>query len=173
VTAPVFLLGMMGAGKSTVGRELARSLGARFIDLDTRIEMLFGRSITGLFAAGEERFRAWERAALRSLIDEPGFAGAAAVVATGAGIVCDLDNVEAMSRAGRLVYLEVDVETLHQRLCLPAQRDARPLLAAHPDLAARLAELLAAREPAYRRASLIVDGRGTPERVAARIREIW
>lgn len=170
MSAPVFLIGMTGAGKSTVGPVLARSLGARFIDLDRRIEMLFGRSIAQLFDRdGEAGFRVCERAALRSLVDEPGFAGAAVVVATGGGIVCDADNLETMSSVGRLVYVEVDVQTLTERLCQPAQRDTRPLLGVEGQLAARLAELLAAREPTYRGASLIVDGRDSPDRVAARI----
>jgi shikimate kinase len=189
VTGPVFLLGMMGAGKSSVARLLARARGAVFIDLDERMELLFGRSIARLYEQGESRFRALERAALRSLVDEPGFATAsaqspgssraqiqAAVVATGGGIVCDPDNLETMLSVGRLVYLEVDVATLCARLCLPAQRDTRPLLGDHTNspggLAARLTELLAAREPNYRRASLIVDARGSPEQVAARLQEL-
>jgi shikimate kinase len=170
VTAPIFLLGMMGAGKSSVGRILARSLGAVFIDLDERIELLFGAAIPRIFEQGEPVFRERERVALRSLIDEPGFAQAAVVVATGGGIVCDPNNLQTMSSVGRLVYLEVDVETLCARLCTPAQREIRPLLADEGNLAARLAELLAAREPSYRQATLIIDGRGSPEEVAARVR---
>jgi shikimate kinase len=169
VTAPLFLLGMMGAGKSTVGRLLARSRGAVFIDLDRRIELLFGTAIAQLFARGEEFFRACERAALRSLVDEPGFAQASVVVATGGGIVCDPENLRTMSSVGRLVYLEVDVATLCERLCTPAQRNARPLLGPEANLAARVSELLAMREPSYRQATLIIDGRGSPEQVAARV----
>jgi shikimate kinase len=169
VTAPLFLLGMMGAGKTSVGQLLARSLGAEFIDLDRRIELLFGASIAQLFGPGEPWFRASERAALRSLIDEPGFAQASVVVATGGGIVCDPENLQTMRSVGRLVYLEVDVETLCERLCTPVQRSARPLLGPEPNLAARLSELLAAREPSYRQATLIVDGRGLPEQVATRV----
>src|SRR5690349_3633498 len=126
MTAPLFLLGMMGAGKTSVGRVLARELDLVFIDLDERIERLFGASIASLFEHGEPAFRAREHSALRSLVDEPGFAGAAAVVATGGGIVCDADNLQIMSSVGRLVYLEVDVETLCTRLRQPEQRDTRP-----------------------------------------------
>jgi shikimate kinase len=169
VTAPIFLLGMMGAGKTSVGRVLARSLDAAFIDLDARIELLFGASISRLLERGEQLFRGRERVALRSLVEEPGFAGSAAVVATGGGIVCDPDNLRTMSAVGRLVYLEVDVETLCERLCTPAQRATRPLLGDEPNLTARLTELLTAREPIYRQATLIVDGRGSPEQVAARV----
>jgi shikimate kinase len=167
---PIFLLGMMGAGKSTVGRTIARERGAVFIDLDERIELLSGAAISSLFErGGEALFRARERAALRSLVDEPGFAHSAVVVATGGGIVGDPDNLRTMSEVGRLVYLEVDVETLCARLCAPAQRETRPMLGDEPNLAARLTELLAAREPSYRHATLIVDGRGSPDQVAARV----
>jgi shikimate kinase len=171
VTAPIFLLGMMGAGKSSVGRILARSRGAVFIDLDERIELLFGVAIPRLFERGEPLFRERERVALRSLVDEPGFAQAAVVVATGGGIVCDPANLSTMSGVGRLVYLEVDIETLCARLCTPEQRETRPLLdhAAKQPMAARLADLLEAREPSYRQATLIIDGRGSPEEVAARV----
>lgn len=167
MTAPVFLLGMMGAGKTTVGQLLARSRGAVFIDLDQRIELLFGASVAQLFEQGEAFFRACERVALRSLVDEPGFDQASVVVATGGGIVCDPENLRTMSSVGRLVYLEVDVATLCERLCTPAQRDARPMLGSQPN--ARVSELLAMREPSYRRATLIIDGRGSPEQVAARV----
>jgi shikimate kinase len=179
VTAPLFLLGMMGAGKTSVGQLLARSRGAVFIDLDQRIELLFGASVAQLFGpnpdrferGGEELFRARERVALRSLVDEPGFAGASVVVATGGGIVCEPDNLMTMSSVGRTLYLEVDVATLCERLCTPSQRDARPLLGSgsQQDLAARVSELLAMREPNYRQAALIIDGRGSPEQVAARV----
>jgi shikimate kinase len=170
VTAPLFLLGMMGAGKTTVGQLLARSRGAVFIDLDQRIELLFGAAVAQLWERhGEQFFRQREREALRSLCDEPGFAQASVVVATGGGIVCDPDNLRTMSSAGRRVYLEVDVATLCERLCTPAQRNARPLLGPKANLAARVAELLAAREPSYRQSSMIIDGRGSPEQVAARV----
>lgn len=169
MTAPLFLLGMMGAGKTTVGQLIARSRGAVFIDLDQRIELLFGAAVAQLFSQGEACFRAREREALRSLVDEPGFAQASAVVATGGGIVCDPDNLRTMSSVGQLVYLEVDVETLCERLCAPAQRNARPLLGPEANLAARVTELLAMREPSYRQATRIIDGRGSPEQVAARV----
>jgi shikimate kinase len=172
-TAPIFLLGMMGAGKTSVGQLLARSRGAVFIDLDQRVELLFGAAIVQLCEQGEAFFRACERVALRSLVDEPGFAQASAVVATGGGIVCDPDNLRTMSSVGLLIYLEVDVATLCERLCTPAQRNARPLLGPEANLAARVTELLAKRESSYRQATLIIDGRGSPEQVAARVlREI-
>ncbi|PRP90080.1 Shikimate kinase 2 [Enhygromyxa salina] len=171
VVEPVFLLGMMGAGKSSVGRELAREEpGATFIDLDARIELLFGASVEGLFAHGEDYFRACERAALRSLVAEPGFAAASVVVATGGGVVIDPANLQTMGAVGTLVYLEADVATLTARLSTEAERRRRPLLGDAQTLTQRLAHLLEAREPAYRQAHHVVDARESPQEVATRVR---
>ena len=73
---------MMGAGKSTIGGLLAARRACPLIDLDQRVERISGRTIPELFAEGEPEFRAQERAALRSLLGEPGFCGSASVVAT-------------------------------------------------------------------------------------------
>jgi shikimate kinase len=156
---PIFLLGMMGAGKSSVGRALAIRRGREFIDLDVRIERMFGRSIAALFEQGELVFRACERLALLSLLAEPGFGHTGAVVATGGGIVEDPRNLAAMKASGIVVYLNVGVATLVERLSRETERARRPLLAG-VDLEARLNELLAKREAAYASASLIVDGEG-------------
>lgn len=166
---PVFLLGMMGAGKTRVGREFASLRESVFIDLDTRVERLFGAAIAQLFEHGEAYFRACERAALTSLVREPGFASSAAVVATGGGVVVDPQNLETMRSVGRLAYLEADVETLAARLSSDEQRRARPLLGEPASLAEDLQRLLAAREQAYRGADLIVDGRSSASDVAARL----
>jgi shikimate kinase len=173
---PIFLLGMMGAGKSTVGRELAHLLGAEFIELDARIELLFGAAIAELFEHGEDYFRACERTALRSLVDEPGFSAAAAVVATGGGIVTLPQNVVTMAEHGRLFYLAADIGTLCARLSTPEELRRRPLLTRGEEegaaLGERLTQLLAAREAAYRGAGVVVDARGTPGEVATRLHEL-
>jgi shikimate kinase len=167
-TRPIFLLGMMGSGKSSVGRELARTHALAFVDLDRRIELIAGRSIAALFdGSGEACFRAWERAALRTLVEEPGFAHAGVVVATGGGVVTSPDNLACLT-IGRSVYLEVDVATLCVRLSAAAERAARPLLR-EPDLERRLHELLGAREAAYRSAAIVVDGRASPAEVASAV----
>ncbi|PRQ04784.1 shikimate kinase [Enhygromyxa salina] len=166
-TRPVFLLGMMGAGKSSVGRELARRHAATFIDLDLRIERVFGASVAQLFELGEAYFRACERAALDSLVREPGFPIAPAVVATGGGIVTDRANLATMSAVGQLVYLRADVQTLSRRLAAPSERAARPLLAAsEAALAQQLTELLSAREAAYGEAAVSVDACASVDAVA-------
>lgn len=161
---------MMGAGKSSVGRILAERWAASFIDLDQRVERLFGASVAALFEQGEDYFRACERAALRSLLAEPGFADAAAVVATGGGVVVDPANLDDIAALGTSVYLELAPAKLAARLSTPAELAARPLLDADPALlTVRLTALLDERGPAYRRADRIVDADGTPEEVADRV----
>jgi shikimate kinase len=167
---PVFLTGMMGSGKSTIGRMLAEERGAVFIDLDRRIESLLGTSIPALFAAAEGRFRACETLALSSLIAEPAFAAREAVVATGGGVVIRPENRRLMREAGLVVFLDVPVDQLTHRLEHDDERAARPLVAeAGKGLRGRLAELLAARRQAYLDGSIVVDGGGAPDVVLARL----
>lgn len=170
---PVFLTGMMGAGKSTVGPLLAAQWQAPFIDLDRRIERLFGAPIPALFARGEPHFRRCERLALRLLVAEPGFRGRTAVVAAGGGVVVDPDNRALMRDAGVVFFLDVPADELARRLSR-SPIAARPLLG--PDLAAvtaRVAELLAQRRSAYEEAFGVVDGSGAPQDVAHRVLAAW
>jgi shikimate kinase len=165
---PLFLTGMMGSGKSTVGRLLAHELGVPFVDLDRRIERLFGASIEDMFAAGEDRFRACERAGLTSLCAEPAFGARRSVVATGGGIVIDPDNRATMAEHGVVLHLDVPVDELARRV---EHEGGRPLLGGSSMMVRRrLTELLAARGCAYQDADLCVDGRGSPDEVVARIR---
>jgi shikimate kinase len=149
-------------------------VGAVFVDLDVRVQRLFGRSIDALFADGEDRFRRYERLALRSLCDEPAFASRAVVVATGGGVVIDPANRDAMLAVGMVVHLDVPVPELAQRLLAAGERRARPLLtAAGPDgLPKRLAEILAKRRAAYLDRAVVIDGRGEADAVAARVLEV-
>src|SRR5690606_301007 len=112
---PVFLTGMMGAGKSTLGPLLARRWGAPFVDLDRRIERIFGAAIPALFSRGEAHFRRCERAALRLLVAEPGFAGRTTVVAAGGGLVVDPDNRAVMRATGVVLLLDVPALELARR----------------------------------------------------------
>lgn len=176
VRGPLFLTGMMGSGKSTVGRLLAHELEAAFVDLDARIERVWGRPIPALLAEGDEgaaRFRELERQALESLVREPGFAGRAVVVATGGGAVIDPKNRARMREVGTIVHLSVALDVLERRLRADHQDDpsARPLLPpAVVDLRQRLQDLCAAREGAYRDCDLVVDGGTSPAEVVARVR---
>jgi len=166
---PVFVVGMMGSGKTTVGRCLAAREGAAFCDLDQRLERITGSTVAALFESGETGFRALERAALRSLVAEPGFAARACVVATGGGVVIDPDNRATMRRAGTIVYLDVPVAELLRRL--GDEVHTRPLLRGGAPQAV-LEVLLADRQAAYTGGAIAVDGTGTPDIVAARIVEV-
>lgn len=168
---PVFLTGMMGSGKSTVAPLLAAAWGVPWLDLDERIERLFGESVPTLVSRGEPTFRRCEREALRLLVEEPGFAGRTVVIATGGGVVLDPVNRERMRRVGVLVFLRVPVAELARRL-LRGPLASRPLLGDQAEgVAARLAELLERRKSAYEEATWVVDGDGAPQDVAHRICE--
>ncbi len=161
----------MGSGKTTVGRVVAERSRARFVDLDERLELIFGRSIADIVRAGEPRFRRLERAVLLHLLDDPGFTRDEAwVVATGGGVVTDPRNMEAMKGAGTVVYLDVPVAEIARRV---GRDPTRPLLDGADDPAETLGRLLDARRSAYEAAHRRVDGRGTPHEVAGRVVQAW
>jgi shikimate kinase len=141
----IVLIGFMGSGKSSVGRILERKTGWPRFDTDEMISARFGRPIAEIFAdAGEEAFRNAEAEVLRQLsaIDP-------AVIVTGGGIVLRPGNVELLRRAGTLVHLEADEETLFRRV---SRRATRPLLQTE-NPRATLSELLRVRLPLYRQAA--------------------
>jgi shikimate kinase len=149
----IYLVGFMGAGKSTVGRSLARRLRWPFVDLDREIEQLAGESIESLISGrGEQAFRVLEREALERLAEGP-----RAVVATGGGAFCSPENVDLMKRTGTCVWLDPPAEVLFDRIERSGR--ARPLFGDRE----RAAALLAARRPWYRQAHLRVDTDGVPE----------
>jgi shikimate kinase len=160
----LYLVGMMGAGKSAVGRPLAAALGYRFLDADTALEAAAGRSIPRLFAEeGEGAFRELETAVLDQLA---GFHSL--VVATGGGVVLRPVNWGHLQQ-GVVVWLDAPEALLLERL--RADPTPRPLLQ-HPDPAGRLAELLEQRQPLYAQADLHVrQAGGTPEEVAELVLE--
>ena len=136
---PLFLVGYMGCGKSTLGRKLARRLGVDFIDTD---------------AEGEERFREAERRVLDEVIAGASFA----VVSTGGGLPTWRDNMPCMNAVGHTVYLRRSPEQIARRLS-PYGRRKRPRLQGLDDeqLVAFMRGDMAAREPFYAQASLVVD----------------
>ena len=157
----IYLVGMPGAGKSVVGRELSGRLGVPFVDLDAEIERSAGRSVPEIFAAeGEAAFRALEAEALtKAGTRDP------AVVACGGGVVLEPANRIALRATGVVVFLDVPVEQLRRRV-RPASD--RPLIHEEGDIE----RLLEQREPLYREfAAHVVDGSGTPGEVAAAIEE--
>jgi shikimate kinase len=150
----LWLVGMMGAGKSSVGSALARRLARRFVDADAEIERAAGCTIAAIFAReGEAGFRAREREAIEALL------GAEAVVALGGGAFAQPGLAERVLAAGPVVYLRASAESLVERVGEAADR---PLLAGLGREArrARLVQLLAERAAAYARASLVVDTDG-------------
>ena len=144
----IVLVGPMGSGKSHVGRLLAARLGLVFVDVDARIEADAGLPIPAIFAGeGEAGFRARESRILADTLARQG-----QVVATGGGAVLDAGNRDAMSVAGHVIYLQVELAEQLRRL---AGDTGRPLLDV-ADRAQRLAELQALREPLYREVADLV-----------------
>ena len=155
----LYLVGMMGAGKSAVGRPLAEALGYRFIDADSAIEQVAGTTIPEVFAAeGEAGFRSLETAVLGQIAGWHSL-----VVATGGGVVTRPENWGHMQQ-GVVIWLDAGPELLLARL--QADPTPRPLLASD-DPAARLSELLTQRLPLYGQADLrIAQGGESPDQVA-------
>jgi len=138
---PLWLIGMMGAGKSVAGRAMATRLGVEFVDTDEAVEQAAGRSLPAIWEEmGEERFRVLERNAV-----ERASTLSMAVVATGGGVVLHQPNVALMRESGPVVWLDATTDTLAQRIGL---LEGRPLLASS-DRLGRLAELAAVRRPLY------------------------
>ena len=146
----IFLVGPMGAGKTTIGKKLARALHLRFVDCDHEIEHRTGATIPLIFdVEGEAGFRAREKRVIEDLVQEDDI-----VVATGGGAVLDPENRAALHASGYVVYLHAPLEHLLAR----TRGDTnRPLLKAG-DRVKKMQEILTAREPLYREvADLIVD----------------
>jgi len=138
---PIFLVGMMGAGKTTIGRSLARALGREFLDLDHEIEARCGVRVAHIFdIEGEEGFRKRERFVLAQCSARPNL-----VLATGGGAVLAAENRQQLKSRGVTVYLRATPEELYRRV---ARDRTRPLLQT-VDPQARIRELVALREPLY------------------------
>ena len=143
------LVGLPGAGKTTLGRQLAAHFNRPFLDLDAAIEAQAGRSVRTIFAEdGEAGFRAVEAAVLRAALAHP---GPPLVLATGGGTPCFHDNMALLNQAGPTLWLDVPVATLAARLP-PDEVAKRPLLAAAGGAEAWLRETLTARKGFYARA---------------------
>ena len=158
------LAGFMGTGKSAVGRRLAARRGLPFIDLDAWIEERAGMSVAEIFARdGEVRFRALEKEAVREVCR-----GSDAVIAAGGGTVLDDDNRVAFEKAGLLLCLVARPDAIAKRV--GDSVETRPLLRGHPDLIARIRDLLAQRAPAYQRIARKIDTSDlSPDQVVERI----
>lgn len=162
IDRPIVLIGMMGVGKSTVGRRLATRLGLPFIDSDDAIEEAAGMTVGELFETyGEAQFRDGERRLIARLMDkEP------KVVATGGGAFVDDETRALILEMATAIWLKADVDILAERV---SRRDTRPLLR-HDDPAKVLAELMAKRERFYAEAHHHIEsGNGAHEQTVDRI----
>jgi XRE family aerobic/anaerobic benzoate catabolism transcriptional regulator len=150
----IALLGLRGAGKTTVGRKLARRLRVPFVELDRRIEEAAGLTLDEIFALhGEEYYRRLERETLDRVLRD----GAPLVVATGGGIVTRSDTFGVLRQRALTVWLRADPEDHWNRVV--QQGDRRPM-ADHPEAMAQLRRLLTERRPLYGEAAHTVDTSG-------------
>jgi shikimate kinase len=150
----IVLVGMMGAGKSSVGRRLATRLGIPFVDADSEIEKAAGMSIPDIFATrGEPDFRAGEARVILRLLD-----GGPQVLATGGGAFMNPETRAAIKAKGISIWLNADFDVLMRRI---KRRQDRPLLRTE-DPAATLKQLIDARYPTYGLADFTVQSREVP-----------
>jgi shikimate kinase len=158
----IFLIGPMGAGKTTVGKRLAETRGLEFIDSDTEIEERTGVDIPLIFEKeGEAGFRKRERLVIGDLTQRSGI-----VLATGGGAVLDADNRQWLSARGFVVYLHASVDQQQHRT---SRNDNRPLLQNVPDRREVLQRLFEDRDPLYREiADLVISTDGRNARQLAR-----
>ena len=159
----IVLCGMMGAGKSTVGIELALLSDRRWMDTDQVIEKDCGEISTIFEQFGEEHFRAIETQTLEELVQEDHL-----VISVGGGLVLREENVSLLRKNGQIIFLCASVETLEKRLQLDS---SRPLLQTEESLRERLQSLLKERTPIYEAVAdftVNVDGK-TLEEIAAEI----
>jgi shikimate kinase len=150
----VVLVGMMGAGKSTIGRRLAARLRLPFLDADTEIETAAGMSIPDIFEShGEPHFRDGEARVIARLLD-----GGGCVLATGGGAFLREDTRDRIRRQAVSIWLKADTDIIMRRV---KRRADRPLLQT-ADPAATVARLLGEREPFYQFADLTIWSRDVP-----------
>jgi len=161
--APIVLIGMMGCGKSTVGRLLARACGRDFIDCDRELERRSGVPVATIFEVeGEAGFRHREARLIAELVQRPRI-----VLATGGGAVLRADTRALLRGHGLVIYLDARPDELARRV---AHETTRPLLLV-ADPRARLRQLLEEREPLYRETAHLAfrSGSANPGRMVSRI----
>lgn len=151
---PITLVGLMGAGKTTVGRRLAARLRLPFVDADAEIETASGMTIAEIFERfGEAHFRDGERRVIARLID-----GTPKVIATGGGAFIQDDTRKLILERTLAVWLDADIPTLVERV---RRRNTRPLLKGR-DPGEVLSELAAIRNPVYAEAQIRIGSKSTP-----------
>lgn len=162
LTRPIVLVGLMGVGKTTVGRRLAKALDVPFLDADSEIEAAAGCSVAEIFDRhGEAAFRQGERKVIKRLLD-----GTPLVLATGGGAFMNDDTRAYIKSHATSVWLDAELDVLVKRV---SRRDTRPLLRGS-DPAAILQSLMDERNPTYSEADLKVrSGNGPHSKVVRRI----
>jgi shikimate kinase len=153
----IALVGLMGAGKSSVGRRLALQLGVPFKDADDEIVIAAGRPIADIFSErGEDEFRAGERRVIARILDDPPH-----ILATGGGAFMNPVTRVLMRQRATTVWLRADLDTLVKRV---SRRDDRPLLR-NADPRAVMADLMEKRYPTYGEADITVESRDGPHNI--------
>ena len=154
----ITLVGLMGVGKSSVGRRLANALDLPFKDADVEIEAAAGRSIPDIFAEmGEPAFREGERRVITRLLEDPPH-----VLATGGGAFMNDETRRLIKEKAVSVWLKADLDILARRI---GRKDTRPLVSGKDPLAV-LTELAETRYPIYAEADIMVETGDTPHHVA-------
>ncbi|MDE7413963.1 MAG: shikimate kinase [Muribaculaceae bacterium] len=152
--SPIFILGYMASGKTTLGRALSRATGLEFIDLDFYIEQRFRKSIREIFATeGEEAFRKKETAMLKEAGEFEDV-----IISCGGGTPCFFDNMDYMNSRGTTIFLDTTRDCIVDRLM--ANNAARPLMAGKSETEIRqtVEEGLSARLPHYTKAEIHFSG---------------
>ena len=149
----IILIGYMGAGKTTVGKALAKELGVPFYDLDWYIESRMRKTVAQIFAEkGEEGFRKIEHSMLHEIAEFEDV-----IVSCGGGTPCFFDNIDYMNQQGPVIYLKADPEVLYKHLVM--SKNDRPLLRgkSSEELITFIREQLEKREPFYSKAQYTLD----------------
>lgn len=164
IDRPIVLVGLMGAGKSCIGKRLAGHLNLPFVDADREIETAAGCSIPDIFAMhGEQAFRDGERRVIQRLLGNP-----VHILATGGGAFVDAGTRALVKERALSIWIRADLDLLLKRV---SRRNDRPLLQ-NVDPRAKLAELIDLRHPFYEQADIIVDSAdGPPEVTLGRVME--
>lgn len=158
----IYLVGFMGSGKSTVGKILAEKLNMRFVDVDEEIEKQENKKIRDIFKEyGEKYFRELEKKKLEELVKEDNL-----IVSTGGGLGADLENMEKMKKSGKVIWLNLSLDTVIQRC---GNDENRPLLKMPHE---KLEKLFNERKNVYKLSDIHVKVENkTPEEIAEEIIE--
>lgn len=161
MTTNIFLIGMPSSGKSTLGRQLAKSLGYEFIDLDARIETTEGKKIAEIFALnGEEYFRKVENQQLKKVQKDSKL-----IIATGGGVPCFYDGMEYIKNNGISIFLDVKPAMLVERMKV-SKKNERPLFDLESkNLLAQITEKYNDRLKFYQQADITIEGDTDPESI--------